>query len=175
MLLVFLSTSYFGKKLEPKERITRPDHTIFSRSMGKYYQLYISFPKSYLTKDTISYLVVYVLDGKRTFSLINESKGLLNLSETEVKEVIIVGIGSGLKHLSWIINRTNDYAVCIDNSYNKYLDKRFDLTKGTSKTRGVDMFLECIKTEIISFIDKRYKMNTDRGISGHSFRALSTA
>jgi predicted alpha/beta superfamily hydrolase len=35
--------------------------------------------------------------------------------------------------------------------------------------------LDCIKTEIIPFIDKSYKTNSDRGIAGHSLGGLFTA
>ena len=35
--------------------------------------------------------------------------------------------------------------------------------------------MDCIKTEIIPFIDKSYKTNTDRGIAGHSLGGLFTA
>lgn len=37
------------------------------------------------------------------------------------------------------------------------------------------MFLESIKTEIVPFVDKNYKTNNDRGISGHSLGGLFTA
>ena len=39
ILLLIFSISSFGQKLEPKERITEPDHTITSNLMGKDYQL----------------------------------------------------------------------------------------------------------------------------------------
>ena len=66
LLLLFSSTS-FSQKLEPKERTIEPDHVITSEITDRDYQLYISFPSSYTTKDTISYPVLYVLDGKRNF------------------------------------------------------------------------------------------------------------
>ncbi|MFT6799262.1 MAG: hypothetical protein ACJAWA_001391, partial [Nonlabens sp.] len=51
MLLLVCSTIAFGQKLEPKDRKTEPDHTIFSKIRGRNYQLYISFPTNYSTKD----------------------------------------------------------------------------------------------------------------------------
>jgi enterochelin esterase-like enzyme len=57
----------FSQKREPRERITEPDHTITSKILGRDYQLYISFPKNYSTKDTVSYPVLYVLDGEWVF------------------------------------------------------------------------------------------------------------
>ena len=58
MLFFTISTMTFGQKLEPKKRITAPDHTVTSNITGKEYQLYISFPKSYSTKETISYPIL---------------------------------------------------------------------------------------------------------------------
>jgi hypothetical protein len=37
--------SHLVKKLEPRERITEPDHTITSKILGRDYQLYIFFLK----------------------------------------------------------------------------------------------------------------------------------
>jgi hypothetical protein len=44
-VLIIFSNVAFGQKLEPRERITEPDHTITSKILGRDYQLYISFPK----------------------------------------------------------------------------------------------------------------------------------
>lgn len=49
------------------------------------------------------------------------------------------------------------------------------LPKGSVKQGGAPKFFDCIKSEIIPFIDKNYKTNTDRGISGHSLGGLFTA
>lgn len=48
-------------------------------------------------------------------------------------------------------------------------------SEGALKSGGADEFLKCIKTEIIPFVDKHYKTNTDRGIAGHSLRGLFSA
>jgi hypothetical protein len=50
-VLIILVMSHLVKKLEPRER-TEPDHTITSKILGRDYQLYISFPKNYSTKDS---------------------------------------------------------------------------------------------------------------------------
>ncbi len=175
ILLLIVSNSSFGQKLEPKERITEPDHTITSNIMGKDYQLYISFPKKYSTKDTISYPVLYVLDGRFAFSSIIGTKDILDLFSDEIEDVIIVGIGSGLNIPSWLINRTYDYTTSIDTTSDRNMENQFGFPEGTLKSGGADEFLNCIKTEIIPFVDKHYKTNTDRGITGHSLGGLFTA
>jgi len=67
LLLFISSTSLFGQKFEPKKRLLEADTSITSKIMGKDYQLYISFPKGYSTKDTTKYPVLFVLDGQGSF------------------------------------------------------------------------------------------------------------
>jgi hypothetical protein len=172
-LLLIFSFSSFGQKLEPKERITEPDHIISSELIGRDYQLYISFPKNYSNKDTISYPVLYVLDGLQAFSLLKGTQFLLGL-EDEIEEVIIVGIGSETDIPSWLHNRSYDLTTSLDTTAHGWMEAAWDLPKGSIKTGGASEFLECIKTEIIPFVDKNYKTNTDRGITGHSFGGLFT-
>lgn len=40
---------------------------------------------------------------------------------------------------------------------------------------GASKFLECLKTEIIPFVEKNYKTSNDRGIAGHSLGGLLSA
>lgn len=173
IILLIFSNSSVAQKLEPKERITEPDHTLSSQLMGKDYELYISFPRGYSTKDTISYPVLYFLDGKYAFPLIKGAKVALDFYR-EIEDVIIVGIGSGLNIPSWFINRTYDYTTSIDTTSERSMEKQFGFPEGTLKSGGADEFLKCIKTEIIPFVDKHYKTNTDRGITGHSLGGLFT-
>ncbi|MBW6498576.1 MAG: hypothetical protein K0B09_09325 [Bacteroidales bacterium] len=175
MLVLIFSNSSLGQKLEPKERITEPDHVISSELMGKDYQLYMSFPKSYSTQDTISYPVLYVLDGRIAFPSIIGTKEALDLFGDEIEDVIIVGIGSGLSIRSWSISRIYDYTTSVDTLHDRTLEKQRDIPEGTFQSGGADDFLECLKTEIIPFIDKHYKTNTDRGIAGHSIGGLFAA
>jgi hypothetical protein len=171
-LFVF-SNILFSQNRTPKERILEPDHTIGSTIMDKEYQLYISFPKSYSTKDSISYPVLYVLDGRISYHSFKSVHKLMSLAG-ELEEVIIVGIGAGLDLPSWLINRTNDYTTSRDTLVERNREKTWGLAKGSLTTGGAAQFLESIKTEIIPFIDKNYKTNTDRGITGWAFGGLFT-
>ncbi|PKH66278.1 hypothetical protein CXF59_09900 [Flavobacterium sp. ALD4] len=168
-ILIF-STMAFSQKLEPKERITEPDHTITSDIMGKEYQLYISFPKNYSTKDSISYPVLYVLDGEFFYPIIRGTRALLDV-EKETIGVIIVGISAS----NFYIGRHYDYTTSFDIAENEKMEKEYGEPKGTYKSGGADKFLECLKTEIIPFVDKNYKTNSDRGIAGSSLGGLFTA
>lgn len=174
ILFLIFSNTVFSQKLEPKERETEPDHTFRSKIMEKDYQLYISFPKGYSTKDTISYPVLYVLDGAGSFPRFNESQKTMTLGN-ELEDVIIVGIGSGSNMASWFINRTYDYTPSVDTLSNSRMEKAYWFPKGSLKSGGAEKFLKVIKKEIAPLIDNYYKTNTDRGITGHSLGGLFTA
>jgi predicted alpha/beta superfamily hydrolase len=172
LIMLFFCTSLLSQKLEPKKRIgNEPDHIINSKLMEKDYQIHISFPKSYSTKDTITYPVLYVLDGKNTYKYFNPS----NIDFGKIEDVIFVGISHKINGLESRINRFHDYTPSLDTISERKFEKIFGVPKGTIKTGGADKFLECLKKEIIPFFEKHYKTNSDRGISGHSLGGLFTA
>ena len=174
ILLLVLSINSFSQKLEPKVRYQEPDHTITSKIMGKEYQIYLSFPVSYSTKDSISYPVLYVLDGAYFYPTFNQVNRRLS-ARGLIEDVIIVGISSGEDWKSWFMNRNYDYTISSDTLDDRITEKEFDFPKGSLNSGGGVDFLKCIKTEIVPFIDKHYKTNTDRGISGHSLGGLFSA
>lgn len=166
ILLLIFSNISFGQQLEPKERVTEPDHTITSSIMEKEYQLHISFPANYSTKDSITYPVLYVLDGGASFQSFRSAQKYLSL-DNRIEDVIIVGInGEG---------RIYDYSPSIDTISERDIEEAFGLSRGTLKTGGAPKFLNVIKTEIAPFIEKNYKTNSDKGIAGHSLGGLFTA
>jgi predicted alpha/beta superfamily hydrolase len=167
--LIIFSNVAFSQKLEPRERITEPDHTITSKILGRDYQLYISFPKSYSTKDTVSYPVLYVLDGEWVFPIIRGTRAILD-SEKELEDLIIVSISD-----ADFTFRYQDYTTSLSTSTDEKVNKRSDVPKGGLISGGADKFLTSMKTEIVPFVDKNYKTNSDRGIFGHSFGGLFAA
>jgi predicted alpha/beta superfamily hydrolase len=173
-LLFISSTSLFGQKIEPKKRVTEPDTTITSKIMGKDYQLYISFPRSYSIKDTTKYPVLYVLDGRGAFPLFNFAIESREIAK-ELDDVIIVGIGCGLDQASTDINRSYDFTPSRDTILDRSLAKRYGISSGAPMTGGAEKFLQCITTEIIPYVDTHYKTTNDRGIMGHSYGGLFTA
>jgi predicted alpha/beta superfamily hydrolase len=182
LLLLIYSTVAFSQKLAPKERVLAPDHTITSDITGRDYQLYLSFPKNYSTKDSITYPVLYVLDGVNTFPVISGIGQFMHVGN-QSEDVIIVGVSSGLDGLSHYHNRYNDYTTSVSipedetirDKANGLWGKKFDVPKGTFKSGGAAKFLKIIKTEIAPYLDKNYKTNADRGITGHSLGGLFTA
>ena len=173
LFLVF-SNSLFGQKLGPKIRSLEPDHVIISKITGKEYQLYISFPASYSTSDSLSYPVLYVLDGAYSFPTFNQVNRRLS-ARRMIQDVVIVGIHSGSDRNSWFINRNLDYTPTSDTLDDRNAEKEFGIHEGKLNSGGAQKFLECIKNEITPLIEKHYKINQERGIAGHSLGGLFAA
>ena len=182
LLFIAFSINSFCQKLEPKVRTVEPDHVIKSNIMNRNYELYISFPNNYSIKDTISYPVLYVLDGSSIFSWFTEQHKRL-MSTGKLKDVIIVGVGSGLDFISWGLNRNYDYTPSQDTISDREFEKEaaqsynldYNMIKGQMKSGGAPKFLQTLKSEIIPFIEKNYKTNFSRGISGLSLGGLFSA
>jgi len=174
LILFYFSGHLLSQNLEPKKRTIEPDHIVKSQLMGRDYQLYMSFPRSYSVKDTVSYPVLYVLDGQLSFYKFSSSHKSFGFGN-ELEDVIIVGVGSGLDMASWFINRSFDYTPSVDSLYQYNMEKQFGFPKGTIQSGGSPRYLEALKTEIIPFVEKNYKTTTDRGISGHSLGGLFTS
>jgi predicted alpha/beta superfamily hydrolase len=97
------------------------------------------------------------------------------MNSKEYEQVIIVGISSAIDRSSWKIDRAQDYTPSIDTLAQKKIETSLKLPGGSLVIGEAAKFLDCIKTEIIPFIDKSYKTNSDRGIAGHSLGGLFTA
>ena len=182
LLLLINGASLFGQQFEPKKRLVEPETTVTSKIMGKDYQLYISFPKNYSTKDTTKYPVLYVLDGWKDFAQYKILREYLDYDK-ELENFIMIGVSSGLDFITYGTNRTNEYTTSKDTIWDMQFEKEaakqynldYNLSKGKIHSGGAPKFLECLITEIIPYVDKHYKTNTDRGITGHSFGGLFTA
>ncbi|WP_299334055.1 alpha/beta hydrolase-fold protein [uncultured Psychroserpens sp.] len=171
LLLIFQTVS-LAQKLDPKGRNSfKPDHIINSDITNKSYLIHMSFPKNYSVQDSITYPVLYVLDGKSTFGYFESSY----IDSEKIEDVILVGISHKVNGMESKINRFNDYTPYRDTITERRFERKFGVKKGTIKTGGADKFLECLKKEIVPFIDKYYKTNSDRGISGHSLGGLFTS
>jgi len=80
--------------------------------------------------------------------------------KNSIEDVIIVGVGSGRDLESWQSNRTYEFTQSQDSSVKRYA------------SGGAEKFLNCLKKEIIPFVDEHYKTNSDNGIMGHSLAGL---
>lgn len=171
-LLLLFQNGSLAQKLDPnKPKWYEPDHTLTSEITNKTYLIHMCFPKHYSIKDSITYPVLYVLDGKSTFGYFETSY----IDYDNIEDVILVGISHKAEGTQSKINRFIDYTPFRDTLTEKRIEKKFGVQNGTIKTGGAQNFLNCLKQEIIPFIDKHYKTNSVRGISGHSLGGLFTA
>lgn len=139
------------------------------------YHLYVSLPQHYSQKDTIHYPVLYILDGGLAFPIAHAARTSLDLFG-DLENVIIVGVEYDWEksYTPWMTKRWKDYTPTKDTAFDGSpgYRKAFGLNEGTLLSGGAPVFLNVVKTEIIPFIEKKYRTTEDRGISGHSFGGL---
>jgi predicted alpha/beta superfamily hydrolase len=143
-------------------------HKLASKATGQQYELFVSLPPSYSPKDTVTYPVLYVLDGNFMFPVMDAYQHLLS-EIGEVREVIIVGIGYPTTSIQGSTKfRTPDYTPTKDTAFESMLLQEM---KMKVETGGADRFVQALKEELFPFIEQKYKTGK-RGLAGHSFGAL---
>ncbi|MES2797780.1 MAG: alpha/beta hydrolase-fold protein [Bacteroidota bacterium] len=146
--------------------------TIKSKYNHKNYVVNIILPTSYSKNDSISYPVLYVLDGKFSTASFYAIKESFELSK-EVKDVVIVTIDNKVNTQNeWLMARHYDYTPSNDSIADKGIANFFKLPADKMKSGGANLFLTTLENEIIPFVEKRYKLTHERGIFGHSLGGL---
>jgi len=175
VLLVVLSLSSEqskGQSLQPAESQFTKGHSIKSGFNGKTYQLWVSLPKKYSAQDSLRYPVLYVLDGKFSFTSMSSIRDVLDLGK-EVKDIIIVSIDfSGNTDEDWFVSRYNDFTPSSYLQADTLWSKILKIPEGKLKSGGAELFLNTLEKELIPYINDRYKTSADRGLSGHSLGGL---
>ena len=171
--VIILSTAnLFGQDKTNNLMATTKEHVIKSSFNNKLYQLHVSLPKNYSAGDTIHYPVLYVLDGKFSFTSFHSIREVLDLGR-EIKNVIIVAIDdSSRSDADWFANRYNDLTPSGITQSDTQWSKMMNIPVGKLRSGGAELFLSTIQHDIIPFTDKHYKTSSDRGISGHSLGGL---
>jgi predicted alpha/beta superfamily hydrolase len=127
---------------------------------GENFRIQVSLPNGYST-STKTYPVYYFTDGDVAFGMIKGIADFLMMGE-EIKDIIVVGIGYGQGLDKWMNNRGRDLTPSIDTLYAK------DRNAG-----GADNFINFIKYELFSVINKNYRTNPDSiALGGHSAGGL---
>ena len=118
--------------------------------------LNIYLPDGYKKTDTITYPVIYLLDGSANEDFIH-IVGLVQFFNMAINmpPTIIVGIAN--------VDRRRDFTFP---TQLKELKKDYPTTGGSQK------FIEFIETELQPYIDKSYKTNTQKTIIGQSLGGL---
>lgn len=125
---------------------------LYSTVLSEQRNLLIHLPNNYHENEALDYPVLYLLDGQRNFSHTIGTLDLLNQSNMAQEMIIVAVINT---------NRTRDFTPTYDESYNKW---------GVSG--GADNFLDFIDKELIPYINKNYRTNNFKVISGHSLGGL---
>ncbi len=125
--------------------------SINSQPLGEERDLIVSLPKSYQTSPDTRYPVLYTLDGETHFSLVSGMVDWLSQSAGEIPEMIIVAIP------------------------NTATSRGRDLTAAKMPNGaggGAALFREFISSEVIPYIDRTYRTQPFRVLSGHSLAGL---
>ncbi len=154
----YWSVSSFGQISQSKPFVLGKIETIHSSILNEQRILNIYLPFGYSPTDTISYPVVYLLDGSAEEDFIHVS-GLYQFYSfpwiQRVPKSIVIGIAN--------VDRKRDFtsASVIPEEINNY------------KTAGhSDKFISFIKNELQPFIIKNYKCSNDKTIIGESLGGL---
>lgn len=173
-LLFFSSPSIAQYPVAPTIN-EKQEHILKSAINGNTYHLSVSLPMHYAAKDSKQYPVLYMLDGGLSFPIAHAARTSMDLGG-ELEAVIIVGIEyDWVKSLQpWMTLRWKDFTPFKDakSDTSQSFLQWFNLTKGDLSSGGAVAYLKVLQEEIIPFIEKKYKTNTDRGISGHSLGGL---
>jgi predicted alpha/beta superfamily hydrolase len=146
ILLANFSAAYAGIRGESKvDRLP-------SKILAEQRDLLVHLPNNYQQNTELNYPVLYLLDGQRN---LNHAAGTLDLlnQDGKAQEMIIVAIKN--------THRTRDLTPTYDESYNEW---------GISG--GADNFLDFIEQELIPYVNKSYRTNSFKILSGHSLGGL---
>lgn len=170
--ILFNVTLSLGQNSSPSDLLQAKEHIVKSSFNKKTYQLKVSLPKNYKTSDTLHYPVLYILDGKYSFTSFYSIREVLDLGK-EISDIIIVSVdGNNLSESEWMANRFNDFTPTNIPQADSTWSKMFNLPYGKLKSGGAPTFLSTIQQDIIPLIDKQYKTNNNRGLFGHSLGGL---
>ena len=123
-----------------------------SKILAEQRDLLIHLPNNYQQNIGLNYPVLYLLDGQRNLNHAAGTLDLLNQSGM-AQEMIIIAIEN--------THRTRDLTPTYDESYNEW---------GISG--GADSFLDFIEQELIPYVNKNYRTNPFKILSGHSLGGL---
>jgi predicted alpha/beta superfamily hydrolase len=163
-ILAFSATLLFGQANKPKQPYNSKPFVlgeideISSTVLAEKRILNIYLPTGYSSHDTITYPVIYLLDGSADEDFIH-IVGLVQFDSFDwinlVPKSIVVGIAT--------VDRRRDFTFPTSIAEDK---KRYPTTGHSDK------FISFIEDELQPFIEKRYKTNGSKTIIGQSLGGL---
>jgi predicted alpha/beta superfamily hydrolase len=160
-----------GPRLLAEER-----HTLTSQINGKTYVLQVSLPKGYDRQAAATYPILYLLDGHLYFPVAATTRALLDLAGG-LEPVVIVGVSDAVDthEFSWNASRWLDYSPSHDPERDARNTQRYGMPADLPlRSGGAPAFLQVLRTEIIPFVEARYRVGADRGLGGHSMGGVFT-
>jgi predicted alpha/beta superfamily hydrolase len=142
---------------EWEEQESLPVTTLFSKNVNDSFSIFVSLPKDYAKKKNQNFPVIYLLDANVYFDIIADAMNEIH------SKAILVGIGY------------KDF-VMMDSLRNRdYTFPKASPQDSFPISGGAFNFLFFIKNEIIPYIDKAYRTETNnRTLMGHSLGAYFT-
>lgn len=158
LIITVISISSYGQN--EKDISIGKRFTIKSEILNSDREISIYLPNSYNDNNYTNYPVLYLLDGRKFF---NSFSGVITQlssdASPQLPEMIVIGITSQ--------DRVKDSSPT--NSLIGYTNEE---EKGLEVSGGADNFLEFIQKELIPFVEKNYRTNSYRTLSGYSFTGL---
>ncbi len=154
LLFLYRCTQKTDKKVPEKTAENTQQFKLYSKSVADTFSISVSLPNDYEPKKP--YPVVYLLDANLYFDIIATT--LHKYSEVGLTApVILIGIGyKDFQTMDSLRNRDYTYPIAIP-------EYEMDVSG------GADRFLAFIETELIPFMDEKFKPDTsNRILAGHS-------
>ena len=148
IITLLTNISYAYANVRGESKVDR----LSSKILTEERELIVHLPNNYQQNTALNYPVLYLLDGQRNFGHAAGTLDLLIQSHM-AQEMIIIAIKN--------THRTRDLTPTYDESYNEW---------GISG--GADNFLDFIEQELLPYVDKNYRTNNFKILSGHSLGGL---
>lgn len=140
---------------------------IQSKELNEKRTINIYLPEHYDPKDTITYPVIYIIDGGMEEDFLHIT-GIVRYNTqpwvNRFPKSIVVGIEN--------TDRKRDCSFKVDNL--DFLDKMGFKKESFTSYGGSDKYIAFLEKELLPFIGKHYKTTNDRTIIGESFAGLLT-
>ena len=172
-LMLLLTCLYIPTVYAAAQSASSDTHKLVSDYNKKLYQLKVLLPAKYTASDTVTYPVLYVLDGNYSTSLFQSTIDLFSMAP-ELQQLIIVTIdGVNTSYEQWLANRYYDYTPSSDPAADTAI-ARFMKTP-VVPSGGATAFLQTLEKQILPWVEQHYKTNVDKGLYGHSLGGLFSA
>jgi len=135
-------------------------HSLKSKITGRDYDLYVLLPASYAETKRKKFPVLYAMDGQWDFKLLDATIGGL-VYDKFIPEVILVGVTYSGENADYNGLRAMDYTPAS--------------AEGLAGSGDAPKFLQCMKEEIMPFVETEFRADPkQRILSGSSFAGSFT-